>query len=123
MATLVIPTSADPFQTFKTRLDGVDYLISLAYNQREDRIYLSLADDEGTPIVSGLKVVANWPLLFRHRYNTAIPPGELMAIDTTSDKSPPSLGELGEGLRVQLTYFDAATMARLAADVAPVPVP
>jgi hypothetical protein len=119
MATLDIPVTPDPFQSLRVRLDGVDYLLSLAYNQREDRIYLSLADDEENPIVSGIKVLANWPLLFRHRYNPAIPPGELMAIDTTTDGSPPGLGELGAGLRVQLIYFEAATLAQIKAGVDP----
>jgi hypothetical protein len=111
MSVFIISVGTDPFQSFRARLDGVDYLISLAYNQREDRIYLSLADNEENPIVSGIKVLANYPLLFRHRYDTRIPPGELMAIDTTTDGSPPGLGELGEGLRCQLVYFDAAELA------------
>lgn len=119
MATLVVPVTTDPFQSFRIRLDGTDYLLSLAYNQREDRIYLSLADDEENPIVSGIKVLANFPLLFRHRYDTRVPPGELMAVDTTTDGSPPGLGELGEGLRVQLVYFEASTLAQIQAGVDP----
>lgn len=119
MATIIVPVSTDPFQSFRVRLDGTDYLISLAYNQREDRIYLSLADDEEIPIFSGIKVLANYPLLFRHRYDPKTPPGELWAFDTTSDGSPPGLGELGEGLRCQLTYIEAATMAQIKAGVDP----
>ncbi len=114
MAAFLLSNSSDPFQSFKARLDGRDYLLSLAYNQREDRWYLSIADDEGNPIVSGIKVLANYPLLFRHRYNPAIPPGDLFAVDTTSDGSPPGLSELGKGKRVQLTYWDAAELAAMA---------
>ncbi len=122
MAILTIPVSGDPFQTLKTRLDGVDYVLSLAYNQREDRWYLSIADDEETPILSGLKLVSNFGLLFRHRYNPAVPPGELMVTDTTTDKSPPGLLELGEGKRCELTYFEAATWAQIKAGVDPAAV-
>jgi hypothetical protein len=119
MATLTIPTTEDPFQSQKVTLDGVPFVLSLAYNQREDRWYLSLADDEGNPLLSGLKLQANWPILFRYSYLTTIPAGELMAIDTTTDGSPPTLLELGEGKRCVLTYFEAATKAALAAGATP----
>ena len=119
MSTLIIPVTGDPFQTLKVRLDGSDYVLSLAYNQREDRWYLSIADDEETPILSGLKLVANFGLLFRHRYNIAVPPGELMVTDTTADRSPPGLAELGEDKRCQLVYFEAATWAQIKAGVDP----
>jgi hypothetical protein len=110
MAVFILFATADPFQKQNVNLDGVEYILSLSYNQREDRWYLSLADDEGAPLISGLKLQANWGLLFRHRYNTALPPGEIMAVDTTTDGSPPTLLELGEGKRCVLTYFDAAEL-------------
>lgn len=110
MSQLVIPTTADPFQQQTVQLDGIKYVMSLSYNQREERWYLSLADDEGAPIVSGLKLQANWGLFWRHRYNVKVPPGELMAMATTTDKSPPTLLELGEGKRCQLTYFEHSTL-------------
>lgn len=111
MAVLTVPTTPGvPFYSQKTRLDGVDYLLSFRYSQREDRWYLSIADSEELPILQGLKIVANWPLLYPHRYDPRVPPGELMAIDLTSDTSPPGLSEMGEGKRVQLTYFEAGTL-------------
>lgn len=122
MTVFIIPTSKAPFRRQRTRLDGVDYLLSFVYNQREDRIYLSLADDEELPIVSGIKILANYPLLWRHRHDPKIPPGELMAIDTTSDGSPPGLGELGEGLRCQLTYLDSLELAAFRPAPPPLPI-
>lgn len=114
MATLIIQTSPDPFQKKKVRLDGIEFVLSLSYNQREERWYLSIADDEEVPIIAGLKLQANWPLLFRHRYNTKLPAGELMAVDTTPDGSPPTLLELGKGKRCVLAYYEAVTLAALA---------
>lgn len=113
MSVLILPTTADPFQQQTMQLDGIKYVMSLSYNQREERWYLSLADDEGVPLISGLKLRANWPLLWRHRYNVRLPPGEIMAIATTVDKSPPTLLELGEGKRCQLTYFERSTLLAL----------
>jgi hypothetical protein len=118
MATLLLFTTADPFQKQNVNLDGVEFILSLAYNQREERWYLSIADDEDVPIISGLKLQANWRLLYRHRYNTKLPAGELMATDTTGDGSPPTLLELGEGKRCVLTYYEASTVAAIAAKVA-----
>lgn len=110
MATLLIPTSPGvPYYAQKTRLDGRDYLLRFSYNERIQRWYLGLYDESNTPLLLGLKLVANWPLLRHYRHDPRLPPGELMAIDLTSDGSPPTLDELGEGRRVELTYFEAAT--------------
>lgn len=118
MPIFTVPTSDQPFYTQKTALDGVNFTLSFAYNQREDRWYLSIADDEETPIVSGIKILANFPLLFRFKFLPAMPPGEMVALDTTKDGSPPGAGELGSGKRVRLVYFDAAWVAEFQAGVA-----
>jgi hypothetical protein len=125
MAVLTLLTTEDPFQKQNVNLDGVDFIVSLSFNQREERWYLSIADDEGTPLISGLKLLANYRLLFRHRYNTKLPAGEIMAIDTTPDGSPPTLLELGAGKRCVLTYLDAAEVAAQSATpqgATPVPI-
>ena len=111
MAALLVPTTPGvPFYTQKTRLDGIDYILGFRYSQREDRWYLSIYDSEEKPILLGLKLVANWPLLHAYRFNPLVPPGELMASSLGPDDSPPGLNELGEKLRVQLIYFEAGTL-------------
>lgn len=106
MATLLIPTVLDAeYWTQKTRLDGRDYLLRFSYNQRLDRYFLDLLDDEETPLVQGIRLVTNWPLLRHYRWDERVPPGELMAISLQTDVTPPRFGELGEGRRVELTYF------------------
>jgi len=109
MAILTIPTTNDSFQRMTVRLDGRDYVLTLLYNQREESWYLSIGDDESVPLLSGLKLQANWPLLWRHRYNTSLPPGELMVTSTTDSVSP-TLSDLGEGKRCELTYYDRAEL-------------
>ncbi len=111
MAVLTIPTTPGvPFYTQRTRLDGVDYILGFRYSQREDRWYLDISDSEEVPILSGLKIVANWPLLQAYRYDPRVPAGEIIATSLTTDDSPPGLNEMGDGLRVQLTYFEAGTI-------------
>ena len=108
MATLLIPTSPGvPYFTQKTRLDGRDFLLRFAYNERAERFSLSIFDESEQPVLLGLLLVANWPLLRHYRADARLPPGELMAVDLTGDGSPPTLDELGEGKRVELTYFEA----------------
>lgn len=109
MTTLTIPTTpGDPFYVQRTRLDDSDFVLHFSYNQRTERWYLSVHDDEDAPILSGLKLVANWPLLRHYHADTRVPPGELIVVDLTGDGSPPTLDELGPGRRCELIYQPAA---------------
>ena len=112
MAIQVIPTSSDTaYYEQRTRLDGKDYTLKFAWNQREGRWYLTLLDESDETIVNSIKVLANWPMLRDHREDDRVPPGELIACDLTGDNTPPGFDELGIGLRCELTYFDAEELA------------
>lgn len=105
---LTVPTTpGEPYYIQRTKLDGRDYVLHFAYNQREERWHLSIHDEEDLPILQGLKLLANWPLLRAHRYDPRVPPGELMVSDQTGDGSPPTLDELGAGRRCELIYQTA----------------
>jgi hypothetical protein len=108
MSILTIPTTlGEPYYTQTTRLDGRDYILHFAYNQRTDRWYLSLHDDENVPLIAGLKLVANWPLLRHYQWDERVPPGELTVADLTGDGTPPGLDDLGPGRRCELVYRPA----------------
>jgi hypothetical protein len=112
MAIQVIPTSSDSaFYDQRTRLDGRDYTLRFAWNEREARWYLTLLDESEEPIIRSIKVLANWPLLKSHRHDPRTPAGELVACDLTGLDTPPAFDELGIGLRCELTYFDAEEIA------------
>jgi len=112
MAVIEIPTSTDTaYRSQKCRLDGRDFVLRFSYNEREDRYYVDILDEEETPILRGLKLVSNWRLLRHYHHDPRVPPGELMATDLTGDNSPPSFGELGIGKRVELTYFTEDELA------------
>jgi hypothetical protein len=116
MATILIPNVVDAaYSSQKLRLEGRDYRFDFAYNQREDRWYLSIYDDEDDPLVTGLKIITSFPLLRRYQADPRVPPGELMAISLTGDDSPPGFSDFGVGRRVELTYFEAATAQELSA--------
>lgn len=100
-----IPTLPIPYYTQRTRLDGKDYNLHFAYNERMDRWSLDIFSDDDRPLVLGIRIVANWSLIRFYQYNKDLPPGELMAIDLSGDGSPPGFNELGFDKRVVLTYF------------------
>lgn len=103
---LVIPTTqGTPFYTLRTRLDGREYILHFAWNQREERWYLTIADQEDVSLVAGLKLITNHPLLRFYQANPEVPPGELVVHDLTNDGTPPGLDDLGIGLRCELTYY------------------
>lgn len=119
---LRIPTSTTfPFYSQTTTLDGQDYVFRFLWNQREGTWFFSLLDADEDPIVEGLKVVVNLPLL-RLVTDERKPPGVLLAVDTTApevDRTAgekvlaldPGLEELGE--RVLLLYFSEAEIESL----------
>lgn len=112
MAQFIIPTFADPFWRQTTILDGVPYALEFSFSGRERAYYLAISATDGTPLAKGVKVLCNRPLLGAGRVNPLLPPGELVAA-AVGDSSPPGMGELGAGLRVQLVYLDAAEARRL----------
>jgi|SRR5581483_1588300 len=104
MSTLVIPTFDDPFYTQTTVLEGVSYVLTFKYNQRENAWYFDIAQADATPIISGVKIICNRPLTRRFA-SISKPPGEFLAISNNGDNTLPGAGELGDGKRVTLLYL------------------
>lgn len=105
MGVQIIPTSgAESNYTQITALDGRDYELGFRWNQREGRWYLSVSTAEDGVIQGPTKVVADWPLIYPEQ-DLPLPPGTLMAVDTTGQGRDPGLAELGA--RVVLVYFDS----------------
>jgi hypothetical protein len=67
--------------------------------------------------VLGLKLVTNLPLLRFYHFRENVPSGDLIVTCTTTNKSPPKLGELGKGLRCELTYFTRDELAEVVASL------
>jgi hypothetical protein len=106
MASFIIPTKTDnEHYTIEVELDGVLYELLLAWNHRAQSWFLSLSLLDGTPVVSGVRVVADIPLLHYCGHESA-PPGALMAMDTSGAGLDPGLTDLGG--RVLLMYEEAA---------------
>lgn len=102
-----IPTEiGNPNYTFRVRLDGRNFTFNPAWNQREERWYLSVLDETGVnPLAQSVKLITNWPLLRSFRHDVRMPSGVLMVVSRTLDTTPPKFDDLGLGLRCTLTYF------------------
>jgi hypothetical protein len=95
-------------------LDGREYVLDLRWSQREERWYLDLYDAIGRLLAGSVKLVVNWPLLYKLRgLEDALPPGELFAISASAAPQDPGLDELGDS--VQLVYADSSDVAEAAA--------
>lgn len=100
----------DPHFEQQVQLDGLTYNLLIHWNEREEAFYMELLDDDNEPIVSGRKMVADWPMLHRS-VDARLPAGELLVVDITGNGVDPGLYDLDK--RVVLMYFDADSMAEI----------
>jgi hypothetical protein len=112
MSTWIIPTQTTAlFWSQTITLDGTPYFLVFQYNSREAVYYLQiLSADQSVTYAQGIKLVANYPLLaFSCPTGWEGPPGDMQVISqSTSDDSPPALGEMGDGQRCLLLYTEEA---------------
>jgi len=94
-----------PLFSERITLQGIEYLFQFDWNDREQRWYLAILTVDEKPLATGIKIVANWPLLRRFT-DPRLPPGTLIAADLSpmQGESPTYL-ELGT--RVRLMYIPA----------------
>jgi hypothetical protein len=93
-------------QSMRISLDGVTYVVDMHWNEREGAWYLDLSDSTESRIASGMKVIANAPLLAKV-VDARRPPGEIIALDQTgNDVDDPGFDDLN--IRVKLLYVAAA---------------
>lgn len=106
MTILFIPTDSVPYYSQRTDLEGVEYVLTFEFSQREVCWYLSLSDSDGAEIVSGVKLVCNVPLLSKIQDDRA-PEGLLFCIANGTDDTPPGLTDLlsSPDGRCRLTYI------------------
>lgn len=98
-----IPTNADfDWYSLTAAMDGVDYRLVCHWNTRDERWYLTVVDADGETLVAGIPLVVDYPLLSRFTID-GLPPGVLMALDTTGEGMEPEHDDLGD--RVRLIYI------------------
>ena len=114
--TLQLPVDTPYFETL-CQLDGTLYQFTFRWNARNEQWTFDLADGAGDPVVSGIAVVVNFPLIYRPR-PAGVPPGLLTAVDTSGRNVDPGLADLGPERRVQLVYSTRSEVEAVAARLA-----
>lgn len=104
MAQHVLPVDSDSASySFDVDLSGKLYRLALAWNTRAAWWTLDIADDADTPLVTGIRLVADTELIRLFALD-ALPPGSLYCVDTSGQGVDPTDTDLGS--RVILVYDD-----------------
>lgn len=74
----------------RTILGGVELLFTFHWNARAERWFMSVADQAGSPIIEGVKLVPRAASLWERAVDTRLPLGVLMLVGET-----PGLDTLG----------------------------
>ena len=108
MATLQIPVNGRlASQIMTIALDGVRYRLKVYYSFRQAIWMFDLMTDRGSDLLLGVKIVPEWGLIARFQIK-GLPPGEILAIDTSGNDLPPGREEFGLKRRVRLYYQEAS---------------
>lgn len=92
MANYEIPLTPEA-QKFSITLAGITYQISVYWGTRTDCWLIDIADNNGTPILRGIPLVANVDLLAPYPYLNL--GGQLIAQTDNSPNIPPTYSNLG----------------------------
>jgi hypothetical protein len=104
MAQVVLPIDASaPHYTVDVALGGTLYRFGVNWNDRAGFWTLDVSLTDDTPLVAGMKVVADWDLLGQFP-DLRLPPGYLLAVDLTAQGLDPAYDDLGS--RVILVFDD-----------------
>lgn len=110
MEAIIVPADR-AFVTQRVTLDGAEYVLTLKWLERVEKWTLYLADQDEVPILSGVKVVADYPLLTLCKHDARCPPGQLMASDSSKQGLDPHFSDMsGDAPRVLLVYVPAAEL-------------
>ena len=93
---------------FTISLDGTVYLLSVRWNGRMNKWFISIALENGTEIIGMRPIIADFPPFARFRNNN-LPAGELIFIDTSGENRDPDRTDLGS--RVILMYLEESDIA------------
>lgn len=101
MATRRIPIRADLLAfTFNIVLDDVSVIFNFRWNSRMERWIMDLLDPASDPILMGIPVLEDTSMIDRY-IDDRIPPGILLALDTTKSGNQPDLDNFGEDVILQ----------------------
>lgn len=87
-----------------SEIDGREYVLRIYWNARAQGWYLDASDQDGVPILYGLRLIVGVKLGRQLVGDSRIWPGTMACVATTQDDSDP--GQFDLGTRVLLIYDD-----------------
>ncbi len=103
MSAFTVPLRNDlPHYEFQVELDNATYGLELRWNFLSEAWFMSIYTSDDILVVADIRIVVDWPLGGRYA-DARMPPGRLIALDTTGEHQDPGLADLGT--RTQLLYF------------------
>lgn len=102
----VIPIRSDITDYIqKTELEGTVYTFGFHYNERFEAWTMDILTSAEEPILMGIPVHINWPLLRQYK-DSRLPPGILFAINIEEENTPPNESNFGSA--IQLLYEESS---------------
>ena len=107
MATLILPAFQNiPAFSYQINLDGTNYTLRYTFNTRMDKWIFDIRTEFGDPIITGVPIISDHPIIERFR-DDRLPPGGFFAFDTSGQSVDPGRFDLGN--RVQIIYVEEVT--------------
>ena len=83
-----------------TTLDNKEYELVFQWNFRANRWFFTISS-AGTPVIQGLPLVVNYPILKRYqKILKGLPDGALLLHDTSGKNEEPTRGNLGQTVKL-----------------------
>ncbi len=99
---LQLPLNSDaPHYRVGTTLQGIQYLLDVRWNSREEAWYMTISSVEDIVLIAGIKLVLG-VFLTRLSHDERLPDGEFMVSDLSDTSTEATLTDLGERVAV---YF------------------
>lgn len=101
--TRIATSQTIPYYSETVDLDGENFLLVFKWNVRDESWYLSMYQEDETPVAVGMRLVVGWNPI-RRLIGTDAPLGALYVHDTTGTDEEAGFDELGT--RVLVLYYD-----------------
>jgi hypothetical protein len=107
---VIIPIKNNPNHTLIIELESVIYKLGFLYNVEGAFWSMTIWDENDNLLIAGIKIVANYPLLFSH-INSSLPPGDFYCeIADTSASINRTAFSSGEAKLLYLTQEEVETI-------------
>lgn len=111
---LIIPFR-DPAQwTMQIELDNIVYFLTFTWNALNEFWTMDIADSDQIPLIVGIKVVPNYPLLQAFTV-FGKPPGEIICQNVVN--APDTISRYDIGQKFELVYYSEGELQSLLAEI------